>query len=137
MNSFNLENSPKIKSGFKTPDGYFENFSEQMLAKIAQEEKPVISIFQRRKNWFVAAAAVLILGISIPFLNKTDTGNTSVDEETMENYLAYQSTISQYDLINLLDKEDIEALESDLKVDDAVVESALSDNTNLENYLTE
>lgn len=137
MNSFNLENSPKIKSGFKTPDGYFENFSEQMLAKIAQEEKPVISIFQRRRNWFVAAAAVLILGISIPFLNKTDTGNTSVDEETMENYLAYQSTISQYDLINLLDKEDIEALESDLKVDDAVVESALSDNTNLENYLTE
>ncbi|RKS25088.1 hypothetical protein CLV94_0118 [Flavobacterium endophyticum] len=137
MNSFNLENSPKIKSGFKTPDGYFENFSEQMLAKIAQEEKPVISIFQRRKNWFVAAAAVLILGISIPFLNKTDTGNTSVDEETMENYLAYQSTISQYDLINLLDNEDIEALESDLKVDDAVVESALSDNTNLENYLTE
>lgn len=137
MNSFNLENSPKIKSGFKTPDGYFENFSEQMLAKIAQEEKPVISIFQRRKNWFVAAAAVLILGISIPFLNKTDTGNTSVDEETMENYLAYQSTISQYDLINLLDKEDIEALESDLKIDDAVVESALSDNTNLENYLTE
>lgn len=137
MNSFNLENSPKIKSGFKTPDGYFENFSEQMLAKIAQEEKPVISIFQRRRNWFVAAAAVLILGISIPFLNKTDTGNTSVDEETMENYLAYQSTISQYDLINLLDNEDIEALESDLKVDDAVVESALSDNTNLENYLTE
>jgi len=108
-----------------------------MLAKIAKEEKPVISIFQRRKNWFVAAAAVLILGISIPFLNKTNTGNTSVDEETMENYLAYQSTISQYDLINLLDKEDIEALESDLKVDDAVVESALSDNTNLENYLTE
>ncbi|MBA9072039.1 hypothetical protein GGR22_000165 [Flavobacterium gossypii] len=137
MNSFNLENSPKIKSGFKMPDGYFENFSEQMLAKIAQEEKPVISIFQRRKNWFVAVAAVLILGISIPFLNKTDTGNTSVDEETMENYLAYQSTISQYDLINLLDNEDIEALESDLKVDDAVVESALSDNTNLENYLTE
>lgn len=137
MNSFNLENSPKIKSGFKTPDGYFENFSEQILAKIAQEEKPVISIFQRRRNWFVAAAAVLILGISIPFLNKTNTGNTSVDEETMENYLAYQSTISQYDLINLLDKEDIEALESDLKVDDAVVESALSDNTNLENYLTE
>ena len=137
MNSFNLENSPKIKSGFKTPDGYFENFSEQILAKIAQEEKPVISIFQRRRNWFVAAAAVLILGISIPFLNKTNTGNTSVDEETMENYLAYQSTISQYDLINLLDNEDIEALESDLKVDDAVVESALSDNTNLENYLTE
>lgn len=137
MNSFNLENQPKIKSGFKTPDGYFENFSEQLLAKIAQEEKPVISIFQRRRNWLVAAAAVLLIGISIPFLNKANVSSSSVDEETMENYLAYQSTISQYDLINLLDKEDIESLESDLKIDDAVVESALSDNTNLENYLTE
>lgn len=137
MNAFNLENQPKIKSGFKTPDGYFENFSEQLLAKVSQEDKPVISIFQRRRNWFVAAAAVLIIGISIPLFNKTNAGNAAIDEETMENYLAYQSTISQYDLINLLDKEDIEALESDLKIDDAVVESALSDNTNLENYLTE
>lgn len=137
MNAFNLENQPKIKSGFKTPDGYFENFSEQLLSKVSQEDKPVVSIFQRRRNWFVAAAAVLIIGISIPIFNKTNAGNSAIDEETIENYLAYQSTISQYDLINLLDKEDIEALESDLKIDDAVVESALSDNTNLENYLTE
>ncbi|WP_306566198.1 hypothetical protein [Flavobacterium lindanitolerans] len=136
MNSFNLENGPKIKPGFKTPDNYFENFSEQMLARIDPNEKPVRSIFQRRKNWFMAAAAVLIIGFAIPFLNKP-ANNASIDGESLENYLAYQSTISQYDLINLLDKEDIEALESDLKIDDAVVESALSDNTNLENYLTE
>lgn len=84
----------------------------------------------------MAAAAVLIIGFAIPFLNKP-ANNASIDGESLENYLAYQSTISQYDLINLLDKEDIEALESDLKIDDAVVESALSDNTNLENYLTE
>ena len=136
MNSFNLENGPKIKSGFKTPEGYFENFSEQLLARIDADEKPVRSIFQRRSNWFVAAAAVLIVGISIPFLNKSGN-NASIDGETLENYLAYQSNISQYDLVNLLDEQDIEALESDLKIDDAVVESALSDNTNLENYLTE
>lgn len=136
MNSFNLENGPKIKPGFKTPDNYFENFSEQMLARIDSNEKSVRSIFQRRKNWFMAAAAVLIIGFAIPFLNKP-ANNASIDGESLENYLAYQSTISQYDLINLLDKEDIEALESDLKIDDAVVESALSDNTNLENYLTE
>jgi len=84
----------------------------------------------------MAAAAVLIIGLAIPFLNKP-ANNAAIDGESLENYLAYQSTISQYDLINLLDKEDIEALESDLKIDDAVVESALSDNTNLENYLTE
>ena len=137
MNAFNLENQPKIKPGFKTPEGYFENFSEQMMARINQEEKPVISIFQRRRNWFLAAAAVLIVGLMIPFMNKSNMEDHAIDDATMENYLAYQSNISQYDLVNLLDKEDVEALESDLRVDDAVVESALSDNTNLENYLTE
>lgn len=137
MNAFNLENQPKIKSGFKTPEGYFENFSEQMMVRINQEEKPVISIFQRRRNWFLAAAAVLIVGLMIPFMNKSNREDYPIDDATMENYLAYQSNISQYDLVNLLDKEDVEALESDLRVDDAVVESALSDNTNLENYLTE
>lgn len=137
MNSFNLEDQPKIKSGFKTPEGYFEHFSEQLLLKIDQEEKPVISIFRRRKNWFVAAAAILILGIMIPFLNKPAVESQSLDDATMENYLASQSNISQYELVNLLDNEDIEALESDMKIDDAVVESTLSENTNLENYLTE
>jgi hypothetical protein len=28
MKAFKLENEPKIKSGFKTPDHYFENFSK-------------------------------------------------------------------------------------------------------------
>lgn len=136
MNSFNLENQPKIKPGFKTPDGYFENFSEQLLLKINSEEKPVISIFQRRRNWFLAAAAVLVLGIMIPFLNKSGNDAQNIDDVTMENYLA-QSNISQYELVNMLDNEDIEALEQDLAMDDATLESALYDNGNLENYLTE
>lgn len=135
MNSFNLENRPKINSGFKTPESYFENFSEKILSKIDQEEKPVISIFQRRRSWFLVAAAILILGIMIPFLNKPET-DASIDDVTIENYLA-QSNISQYELINMLDNEDIDALEKDLAMDDATLESAINDNINLENYLIE
>lgn len=136
MNSFNLENGPKIKPGFKTPDNYFENFSEQMLARIDSNEKPVRSIFPEKEK--------LVYGCSgCPYNWTCNSFSKQACQQccyrwwSLENYLAYQSTISQYDLINLLDKEDIEALESDLKIDDAVVESALSDNTNLENYLTE
>lgn len=135
MNSFNLENHPKINSGFKTPEHYFENFSEQVLAKINEEEKPVISIFQRHRNWFLAAAAVLILGIMIPFLNKP-ADSQSIDDATMENYLA-QSNISQYELVNMLDNEDIDALEKELAMDDSTLESALEYNGSLENYITE
>lgn len=135
MNSFNLENQPKINSGFKTPEHYFENFSEQLLAKIGQEEKPVISIFQRHRNWFLAVAAVLILGIMIPFLNKPADA-TTIDDATMENYLA-QSNISQYELVNMLDDADIDALERDLAMDESTLESAIEYNGNLENYITE
>lgn len=135
MNSFNLENHPKINSGFKTPEDYFENFSEQVLAKINEDEKPVISIFQRHRNWFLAAAAVLVLGIMIPFLNKP-VASTTIDDATMENYLA-QSNISQYELVNMLDNEDIDALEKELAMDDSTLESALEYNGNLENYITE
>jgi len=137
MEPFNLENHPKIKTGFTTPDGYFEQFSEKLLSTISQEEKPVISIFARNKKWFMAIVAVLILGIMIPFLNKFSTQNQSLDSASLENYLAYQTTITPEELVSLLDNEDIEAIETDLNLDDAAVETALSGNTYLENYITE
>lgn len=137
MKSFNLENHPKIKPGFKTPDGYFEQFSENLLLNISSEEKPVISIFARNKKWFMAVAAVLILGIMIPFLNKSSNENHNLDSASLENYLAYQTTITPEELVSLMDTKDIEAIESDLNLDDVAVENALSENNYLENYLTE
>jgi len=137
MEPFNLENHPKIKSGFTTPEGYFEQFSEKLLFAIPKEEKPVISIFTRKKKWFMAVAAILILGIMIPFLSKNSSESQSLDSASLENYLAYQTTISPEELVSLLDEKDIEAIETDLNLDDATVESALSGNNYLENYITE
>lgn len=137
MKPFNLENHPKIKTGFATPEGYFEQFSEKLLANLPQEEKPVISLFARKKKWFMAVAAVLILGIMIPFLNKNSNESQNLDSASLENYLAYQSTISPDELVSLLDYKDIEAIETDLNLDDVAVESALSGNNYIENYITE
>lgn len=137
MKSFNLENHPKIKPGFSTPENYFEQFSEKLLVSIPSEEKPVISIFARNKKWLIAVAAVLILGIMIPLLNKSNNENQGLDSASIENYLAYQTTISPDELISLLDYKDIEAIETDLNLDDATLESALSGNNYIENYITE
>jgi len=137
MKSFNLENHPKIKPGFATPENYFEQFSEKLLASIPSEEKPVISIFAKNKKWLMAVAAVLILAIMIPFLNKTNSENQNLDTASLENYLAYQTTISPDELVSLLDYKDIEAIETDLNLDDATLESALSGNNYIENYITE
>ena len=37
MKEFKLENSTKIETGFKTPDNYFENFSEKVMQKLPKE----------------------------------------------------------------------------------------------------
>ena len=137
MEPFNLENYPKIKPGFKTPDRYFEQFSENLLSKLPSEEKPVISLFARNKKWFMAVAAVLILGIMIPFLNKNNTENQNLDSASLENYLAYQTTISPEELASSLNAEDLEAIEADLNLDEATVENVLSENNYLENYIAE
>ena len=137
MKPFNLENHQKIKTGFATPEGYFEQFSEKLLANLPQEEKPVISLFARKKKWFLAVAAVLILGIMIPFLNKNSRESQSLDSASLENYLAYQTTISPDELVSLLDYKDIETIETDLNLDDATIENTLSANSYLENYITE
>ena len=137
MKPFNLENHPKIQPGFTTPEGYFEQFSENLLSKISQEEKPVISIFSRNKKWFMAVAAILILGIMIPFLNKAGNENQALDNASIENYLAYQTTITPEELISTMSNEDFEAIETDLNLDDATLENTLSQTNYLENYITE
>jgi len=137
MKPFNLENHPKIKTGFTTPEGYFEQFSEKLLSTVSQEEKPVISIFARNKKWFMAVAAVLILAIMIPFLNKAGNDSQSLDNASLENYLAYQTTITPEELVSSMNSEDFDAIETDLNLDDATLENTLSQTNYLENYITE
>lgn len=137
MKSFNLENHPKIKPGFVMPENYFEQFSENLSATISAEEKPVISIFANNKKWFLAVAAVLVLGIMIPFLNKSDSGNNNLDSASLENYLAYQTTISPDELVSAMSSEDFEAIETDLNLDDVTIENTLAESNYLENYITE
>ena len=137
MKSFNLENHPKIKPGFVMPENYFEQFSENLSATISAEEKPVISIFANNKKWFLAVAAVLVLAIMIPFLNKSDSGNNNLDSASLENYLAYQTTISPDELVSAMSSEDFEAIETDLNLDDVTIENMLAESNYLENYITE
>ena len=66
MKTFKLQNEPKIETGFKTPDHYFENFSIKIMEQLPKNEPKVISIFQKRKTLIMMAAAVLVLALMIP-----------------------------------------------------------------------
>jgi hypothetical protein len=137
MNDFRLDSEPKIKSGFQTPEYYFETFSVKVMQQIPEQEPKVISIFQSRKNWILVAAAVLILALFVPVYNSLSTKTTELDEVTLENYIADQSNINQYDLVSLLEAEDIEKMNVESNLEDETIEDILSTNRNLENFITE
>lgn len=135
MKNFNLGNEPKITSGFTTPDGYFDTFSEKVLAQLPKQESKVISIFSSKKVWYFAAAAILILMLSIPLFTKYSTQQEEIDTATLENYIAYQSNISEEEIVNLLEQDDLDKMKLDFNIDDATIEDALKSNSNLEQYL--
>ena len=137
MKEFKLDNEPTITSGFTTPDGFFDTFSEKLLAQLPKQEPKVISIFNSRKTWYFVSVAILILMLSIPLYTKYATNTEEVDSATLENYIACQSNISQDEIVNLLEPEDLDKMKLEFNVDDKDIEEALNSNSNLEQYITD
>ncbi|TDE53039.1 hypothetical protein [Flavobacterium sp. GT3P67] len=138
MKTFKLENEPKIETGFKTPDHYFENFSIKMMEQLPKNEPKVISVFQKRKTLIMmAVAAILVLALMIPILSPSSTNTKELDAAALENYITYQSNVNQYDLISVLETEDINNIKTGIALEDAVIEDHLSTNSNLENLILE
>jgi hypothetical protein len=137
MKAFKLENEPKIESGFKTPDNYFENFSAKVLQQLPKEEPKVISLFQKRKIVIMMVAAILVIALMTPIVNTYTTKTKELDSTTLENYLTYQSNMNQYDLISELDSEDINKIKTSVVLEDKTVEDLLSVNSNAENLMIE
>ena len=135
MKTFKLENEPKIKSGFTTPENYFEDFSAKILHQLPINEPRVISIFSRRKIGIYSAAAIIVLALTVPVYNNYNTNSNEVDTATLENYIAYHSTVSDADLVNLLDEKDIQKMNVNFNIEDKNIEDELSANKNLEQYL--
>ena len=135
MKTFKLDNEPKIKTGFTVPENYFEDFSTKVMQQLPENEPKVISIFARKKTWMYAAAAILVLALSLPIYTNYFSHSSEIDEATLENYITYQSTVSDTDLVNLLDEQDIQKMSVDLDIEDITIENELSQNKNLEQYL--
>jgi hypothetical protein len=135
MKTFKLENEPKIKTGFTTPENYFEDFSAKMMQQLPRKEPKIISLFARRKTWLYTAAAVMVLALTVPVYNYFYSNSPEIDDVTLENYIAYHSTVSDEDLVNLLDEKDIQQISIDFNIEDKTIENELSNNNNLEQYL--
>ncbi|KIO54319.1 hypothetical protein [Flavobacterium hibernum] len=137
MKTFKLENEPKIATGFKTPEDYFDNFSAKVLQQINEKEVKVIPLYKRKKVLTMAAAAAVFIGLMIPVVNNYNATSKDLDEATLENYLAYQSNLNQYDLIQNLDTNDIQKLNKNVAIEDETLEDILSSSPNIEHLISE
>ena len=143
MKEFKLDNRLKIETGFKAPDGYFENFAKQMMDQLPKEEPKVIPLFQKRHLIAMLTAAAFALLFIVPLFNNSSTIAKEIDSTTLENYLSYQTNISQYDLINALDEEDINTIKKNVAIEESssleseTIEDILISNGNLEHLLIE
>ena len=140
MKPFDLENKNEIKSGFKVPDNYFEQFEAKMMAQIpVEKETKVVSLFYRKQVWISAIAAVFLLAIAIPvYFNMAK--ESSLDASTIESYLSQQQGIGITELSKHLTDEDITAIENNLSLNESnpdAVEDYLSESENLEYYINE
>lgn len=135
MKDFKLDNEPKIKTGFQIPEHYFEQFSENVMTKLPNQEPKVISLWDRNKKWIYGVAAIIVLSLAIPLANQLQNNK---QEETLEieNYLAYHSTLTNDDIIELLDEEDIAKIEVNNSIDNQTMEDELTENIDIENYIT-
>jgi hypothetical protein len=134
MKEFKLDNEPKITTGFKVPDGYFERLENSILHKINEKETPVYELFTKR-NWIIAIAAVFVIALSIPIANYMNVSTSTIDQVQLETYLIEQSNLSEDDIVELLDEEKIQKIELELNVNTNELEEVLLTNSNLEDYL--
>ena len=139
MNDFKLDNEPKIKSGFQIPENYFDSLSEKVMNQLPREEPKVVSLWDRNKRWIYSAAAVLVLSLTIPLANQFQSTSTEVattETNEIENYLAYHASLSDEEIIKLLDKEDIAEIEVTNSLDEEALKQALNEDSNTEYYIT-
>ena len=131
MNHFKLDDN-KITSGFKTPDTYFNQLSEKIHVRLVDEPK-VVPLY-RKKNFIYAAAAILVAALGITTYDAMKVQSITADAVTIENYLVSQ-TSTEDNLVELLERDDIEKIKVDYELDDKAVEDILSHTANLEQYI--
>ncbi|HEX9981038.1 MAG TPA: hypothetical protein VGB50_10800 [Flavobacterium sp.] len=116
------------------PENYFDGIENSVFERISAEPK-VITLQPRRLNWIFAAAAVLILMIAIPLLNRLKIANGPADVAEIENYLQYHSEVSDDDIVELLTTEDIENVTVGYEINEEDLDDALPSNAEIEDLI--
>jgi hypothetical protein len=136
MKDFKIDTSEKLTTGFQIPEGYFDAFSEKIMQRIPKEEPKIISFYSRNKKWIYSAAAILVLALSLPIVYQLQNKEQELSSSEIENYLTQNKSVSDDDLVNLLEQEDIDKLKVNTSIAKDAIEDELSKNIDVEQYIT-
>ncbi|MFZ4105487.1 hypothetical protein [Flavobacterium sp.] len=136
MKDFKLEDSEKLRSGFQIPEGYFDAFSEKVIHRISKEETKVISFYSRNKRLLYSVAAVFVIALSLPIVNHLQNKEQELSSSEIENYLTQNKSVTDDELVNLLEQEDIDKIKITTSITNEAIEEELSNNTEIELYIT-
>jgi hypothetical protein len=80
LNSENMPDLPKIGTGLKVPDGYFESFGERLQLRLATEKRSSRSkgiIFYLKPALEIAAALAIIVTVYMHYPTNLSTDSTA------------------------------------------------------------
>jgi hypothetical protein len=132
---FTFSNHPKIRSGFEVPDGYFEQFPEQLMRKVPATAKKVVVLKRNASRWYIVAASLMAGIVSLTYYQQHQITLQDIDAVTIENYLTYHASVTEEEIVNLMDEKDLEKMKLDLNIADKDLEEALDETPNIEQYL--
>jgi hypothetical protein len=141
MKDFKLDNQPQIATGFTTPDNYFSDFSAkvlQQLPKVDNEplnETRVIPFWAKNRSWIYAAAAILVVAFSILMMNLMDANSEEIHTTEIEHYLTYNADITDDEIVELLEEEDLKNITIETSVEPETIEEILYNESNLEEQI--
>lgn len=126
------------KAAFKTPENYFESLEDKIFSQILiKPETKVISLVSKRNILAlsgVAAAIVLLFNLN---LFAKDFSFSSIDHDTLENYVTnqeFEATDLEAEIIQDIDISSFILGES---ISDASLESYLYNTSDLEDFISE
>ena len=138
MKQFKLDNHPKIVTGFRSPEGYFDTLYDRIDFPLKEIKEAKVFTFSRyRKRILYAVAALFVMVATIPLVtNALDMQKApALNNQAIEDYLSYSRTVSTQEMVELLSYEDIQSLEVDVSLDTKEIESFLTQADFIKYYL--
>lgn len=123
-------------SGFKTPDKYFDSLEDKILDKVKNEPK-VISLFSKRNLLYASSIAAAIVILFGIFLKNDDLSFDDLEITSIENYL-YDEDFDSYEIASMFTVEELSSasfVESELSED--IIQDYLLENVSIEDLLIE